>query len=233
MIKIHDNIIKNNKWEFDEEVTKVFDEMLERSIPDYNNMRSLVFNIGKHFIKDNKTIMDIGCSNGLSIKEFINNFKNNFILLDVSEPMLEVCRIKYKNNNNVKIINNDLRIGVPKAKCCLILSILTLQFTPIEYRQNILKDIYENLDVGDGFILVEKVLGNTSYIDEILVNEYYMIKKNNMYTNEQIQSKRKSLEGVLVPITESWNIELLKQAGFNKIDCFWRYLNFCGFLAIK
>lgn len=230
---MQDKIIKNGKWEFDEEVTNVFDEMLGRSIPDYETMRKLVYNIGKHFVKSNTTIMDIGCSNGIAVKPFVNSFDNEFLLLDVSEPMLEACRMNYENKPNVRIKNYDLRQGVPNLNCSLILSILTLQFTPIEYRHKIVKSIYESLDDGGCFVLVEKVLGNTSTIDDILTDEYYSIKKEHQYTNEQIASKRKSLEGVLVPVTENWNIELLKQAGFTKIDCFWRYLNFCGFVAIK
>ena len=49
----------------------------------------------------------------------------------------------------------------------------------------------------------------------------------------QIADKRKSLEGVLVPITAKWNENLLKECGFKQIDCFWRCLNFAGWVAIK
>jgi len=54
-----------------------------------------------------------------------------------------------------------------------------------------------------------------------------------LHPQEQIASKRKSLEGVLVPITARWNEDMLKAAGFRKIDCFWRNLNFAGWIAIK
>ena len=232
-IVYQDKIMKEGKWMFDEEVTQVFDEMLGRSIPDYDSMRSLVFNIGSHFIKPNTVIMDIGCSNGIAVKPFVRKFDNQFMLYDVSEPMLRACQANYEDNPNVTVKNYDLRQGVPKLNCSLILSILTLQFTPIEYRHKIVKSIYDALEDNGAFILVEKLLGNTSEIDDVLVSEYYEVKKEHQYTNEQIANKRKSLEGVLVPVTENWNIELLKQAGFQKIDCFWRYLNFCGFIAIK
>ena len=66
-----------------------------------------------------------------------------------------------------------------------------------------------------------------------MVAKYYGIKAENAYTQEQIESKRKSLEGVLVPITADWNRNLLETAGFRQIDCFWRYLNFAGFIAVK
>jgi tRNA (cmo5U34)-methyltransferase len=66
-----------------------------------------------------------------------------------------------------------------------------------------------------------------------MVDLYYKMKSDNGYSQEQIERKRLSLEGVLVPVTAKWNEELLKQAGFKYIDCFWRWMNFAGWIAIK
>lgn len=230
-----DNINKiDKKWEFDENVTNVFQDMLSRSIPNYEAMRKLVFSLGKHFIKEKSNIVDMGCSNGLSIEQFVKECPNNaYYLYDVSEPMLQACRDKFKDNPLVFVQNNDLRNGIPTDNIDLALSILTLQFTPIEYRQNILQDVYDKLNKGGAFIIVEKVLGNSAIIDNLLVKEYYSMKQNNGYTQEQIENKRKSLEGVLVPLTSSFNEHLLSQVGFKYVDCFFRFLNFSGWIAIK
>ena len=77
------------------------------------------------------------------------------------------------------------------------------------------------------------MLGNTAEIDEVMVKNYYDAKFANGYSQEQIERKRLSLEGVLVPVTANMNEELLKQAGFRHIDCVWRWMNFAGWLAIK
>lgn len=230
-----DNVIveSGKKWEFDDEVARCFDDMLERSIPDYENMRSLVYAVGRNYARRGKAVMDIGCSNGNAALPFVKEFKNHFVLCDVSESFLDLCRRGFKGYPNVDIMNHDLRNGVPPVESSLILSILTVQFTPIEYRQKIIKSIYDNLEEGGALILVEKLLGSSFDIDNVLVGEYYAIKAEHKYTNEQIQNKRKSLEGVLVPVTEQWNMDLLHGAGFKKIECFWRYLNFAGYLAVK
>lgn len=230
--------VKGKKWEFDEDVTQCFDDMLERSIPDYENMRNLCFTLGQRFVKQNTNIVDIGCSNGLAIYPFIkkNGACNHYKLYDVSKPMLEACKEKYSGyveSGLVEVAEHDLREGIGILNNSVVLSILTIQFTPIEYRQKIIESIYNSLNEGGAFIYVEKLLGNTNKLDSVFVDEYYNIKKEHSYTQEQIQDKRKSLEGVLVPITENWNIELLKSSGFKQIDCFWRYLNFAGFIAIK
>lgn len=222
------------KWEFNEEVTKVFDNMLSRSIPNYETMRELCFMVGRNFVTNNGLVSDIGCSNGLASEKFIQAFPNaRFVLSDVSEPMLKACQDKYKDNKNVSVIYHDLRNPLHTKGNDLIISSLTLQFTPIEYRWNILQSVFDSLKQGGALILVEKVLGNSARINDILVDEYYNIKRENGYTEELIQNKRKSLEGVLVPLTAEFNEHFLSMCGFREVDCFWRCLNFCAWVAIK
>lgn len=222
------------KWEFNKEVTNVFDNMISRSIPDYETMRKLCYMIGRNFITNGGTISDIGCSNGLASEDFIYNFPNaNFVLSDVSESMIESCKERYDGIGNVSVIYHDLRNGIPTHNNDLVISSLTLQFTPIEYRWGIIQSIYDGLRNGGALILVEKVLGENSNIDNILVEEYYNIKRNNGYSDELIMNKRKSLEGVLVPLTAKFNEYLLNRCGFSQVDCFWRCLNFCAWVAIK
>src|SRR5690606_4570024 len=59
----------------------------------------------------------------------------------------------------VDIREHDLRQGVPAEPASLILAVLTLLFTPIEYRQRIVSDAYATLQPGGAFIVVEKILG--------------------------------------------------------------------------
>ena len=234
---MQDNTNPIGKWEFNEDVTKVFGDMLSRSIPNYETMRELCFRVGRNFLHEGSVVADIGCSNGLSVEKFVRAYPDNhFILNDVSEPMLSACRERYREeveSGNVVVLNYDLRDGVPFSGVDLCISCLTIQFTPIEYRQKILSAIYDGLREGGALILVEKVLGKTSTLDSLFVKEYYDIKRENGYSEERIATKRKSLEGVLVPLTSEFNEHLLDGAGFRKYDCFWRCLNFCAWVAIK
>lgn len=236
--KGHDNYIPTKKWEFDKDVTDVFPDMLSRSIPSYENMRELIYRMARNFVKEGTNVLDIGCSTGIASELLIQNFgsKCNFLLTDISLPMLEKCRAKYAKeiqDGYVNVKYSDLRENLPVKGCSLIMSCLTIQFTPIEYRQHIFQNIYESLEPGGALILVEKVMGNSNDIDQVLVKEYYDIKRDNQYSEEQIKSKRKSLEGSLVPLTIDMNEWLLEMSGFRKVDTFWRYLNFVALVAIK
>ena len=66
-----------------------------------------------------------------------------------------------------------------------------------------------------------------------MVESYYRLKSAHGYSQEEIERKRLSLEGVLVPVTARWNEELLYMAGFRQVDCFWRWMNFAGWVAVK
>lgn len=231
-----DEVVQEYPWKFNEEVSEVFSDMLSRSIPDYDNMRDLMFRMAKNFVTPYSNVLDIGCSTGLSAKMLIEckeAEKTDFMLIDISEPMLRKCRELYKERKNVDVLRWDITEGCPVCRCSVIISCLTLQFVPIEYRQKIISSIYDSLNKGGALFLVEKVIGNSHTIDKVMVDEYYEIKRENAYTEEQISAKRKALAGNLVPLTIKMNESLLEVAGFRKIDTFWRYLNFCGIIAVK
>ena len=239
---MRDNLIQkeNTKWTFDSDVTNCFDDMLSRSIPQYDVMRKCVVDLSRIYLKDKEKFdcLDVGCSNGLMIKNMIDNIdvkgiKGNQTGIDVSEPMLAKARELFKSNHNVYIRNCDLRTDYPNGSYDIITCILSLMFTPIEYRQNIVQNMYDSLNHGGCLFLVEKVLGNSSQISDMFIENYYDMKRENGYSQEQIDRKRLSLEGVQVCVTSDWNIELLKQAGFRKVDVFWRWCNFMGVIAIK
>ena len=237
-MSITDQVMPDSKWEFDKDVTDVFDNMLERSIPQYNVMRQTCFDLGCKFVQHKTDIVDLGCSKGEALAPFITKFGayNHYIGIEVSQPMIEASKERFKGyikTGVVDIQDLDLRYTYPACQASLTLAILTIQFTPIEYRLRLLNDIYENTISGGALIFVEKVLGSNAVIDKTMVDLYYKMKSDNGYTQDQIDRKKLSLEGVLVPVTAKWNEELLQMAGFKYVDCFWRWMNFAGWIAIK
>ena len=239
MQTLKDEINPSGKWEFDSSVTDAFDNMLSRSIPQYQIMRDACFALASKFMKDSTHVVDLGCSRGEALAQLIDKYgaHNRYIGIEISEPMLQAARKRFEGLiacSVVDIKQHDLRkAGLPVVGASVILSILTVQFTPIEYRLRILRDVYNSLRSGGALIFVEKVLGNTAEINDFEVEEYYKLKAENGYSQDQIERKRLSLEGVLVPVTARMNEEFLQAAGFTQVDCFWRWMNFAGWIAIK
>lgn len=229
---------EHGRWQFDRDVADVFENMLARSIPQYSTMRALVFDLGSTLVQSGTAIIDIGCSKGDALEPLVQRFgtANGYIGVELSEPMLEAARRRFATLIEQRIVDIrrlDLRTDYPSEMASLTLAVLTIQFTPIEYRQRIMQRIAGHTLPGGGIILVEKVLGSTAYLDELLTRCYYELKALNGYTSEQIERKRLALEGVLVPVSARWNEDLLREAGFNQVECFWRWCNFAGWIAIK
>ena len=233
-----DRTFPEGKWAFDADVARVFDNMLARSIPQYEVMRQACFDMACRYVQPKTAIVDLGCSRGEALAPLVDRFgaANHFVGVEVSLPMLEAVRQRFRGYIDcgvVEIRDIDLRKDYPPVQASVTLAILTLQFTPIEYRQSILREVWKHTLPGGAFLLVEKILGATAELDGIMVESYYRLKSAHGYSQEEIERKRLSLEGVLVPVTARWNEELLYMAGFRQVDCFWRWMNFAGWVAVK
>lgn len=231
---MRDNVNPGEKWEFNGEVAACFANMLERSIPDYRSMRALSYKLGERFIRPETLIVDVGCSTGLAVEPFVVKYRevNDFLLIDNAPAMAAACRERFKDERRVSVQEGDLWSFLPLQKeASLVLSVLSMQFMPTSYRPAMLRMVYDGMVEGGALIFVEKILSEN--MDDLMVELYYEMKRENGYTDEQIAAKRRSLENVLLPLKAGWNVDLLRTAGFRKVDMFWRCLNFCGWIAVK
>lgn len=228
----------SERWTFDQSVSDVFDDMLRRSIPQYDIMRESVFTVASSFVRPHTQIVDLGCARGEALAPFVaaNGSQNRHIGVDVSAPMLDAARQRFTTEIAAGLVgfsSLDLRTAYPDGDASLTLCVLTLQFIPIDYRQRILQNIYRNTVVGGAVVLVEKVLGASASVGQLMIQLYHAHKARNGYSADEIERKRLALEGILVPVTARWNEDMLHTAGFSEVDCFWRWMNFAGWIAVK
>lgn len=226
------------RWAFDGEVTKVFEDMLWRSIPGYAAMRQLCEKIAARHIRPRSTVVDLGCSRGGAIANLIATVDPthmvSFVGAEISDPMLEAARDRFKGDPMVRIDKVDLRRAFPEVatgSASVVMAILTLQFVPIEHRARVVRRSREALRDGGVLIVVEKVLGETSWGDDQLIEDYYDFKRANGYSDDEIDRKRLALEGILVSQRATTNVEMLRGEGFHEVEQFWQHLNFCGWIA--
>jgi len=225
--------LPDGKWEFDMSVTRVFDDMIARSIPQYDALRGLVASLARRFGADGGTVLDLGCSTGLSIEALAGKARR-VVGVEISESMLDVVRTKFVSYGNVEIEALDLRHDFPEIDGVdVALAVFTLQFVPVEYRAGVVRRVFDSLAPGGAFIVAEKVLGETATTQAAFVDVYHAFKEEQGYSREEVDRKALSLEGRLVSLTPAGNEGLLRAAGFYRAECFWRWANFTAWLAIK
>ncbi len=242
MKPLKDEVFKDQQppadFAFGEKVARVFDDMLDRSVPFYQEIQRMVAEMATDFAVDGTNIYDLGCSTGTTLLNLDACVGPGvkFIGVDYSEEMLKRCQEKLVERGfrrEHKLICADLNQGVAIHNASMVLMVLTLQFVRPLYRDTLVKSIVQGLNENGCLILVEKVLGEDSVFNRLFIKYYYDLKEQHGYSKMEIAQKREALENVLVPYKLLENREMLLRAGFRYCDVFFKWYNFCGIIALK
>jgi tRNA (cmo5U34)-methyltransferase len=150
--------------------------------------------------------------------------------------MLDKAREKLKAlgfSRSLQLVLADLNKGVSVSNASVVMLNLTLQFVRPVFREKVIENIAEGMVPGGCLILVEKVLSEDSMINRLFIKHYYEMKKRNGYTEMEIAQKREALENILIPYHYDEDRQLLLDHGFQSVDSFFRWYNFCGIVAVK
>jgi len=233
-----DEITKVSDFKFGTTVVNVFDDMVSRSVPYYNEMQRMLAEIAADHVKEGTFVYDLGCSTGTTLIGLDQLIPSDirFIGIDESQEMLDKCDVKLKEAGFVRpydLVAGDLHQQLPITNGSVVILCLTLQFVRPLYRERLLKNIYDGLNPGGVLLLVEKVLAESSIFNRDFIKYYYNYKRRNHYSELEISQKREALENVLIPYKLSENMLLLKEAGFADCEIFFKWYNFSGMIAYK
>jgi len=233
-----DNIFEKpikKQFEFDEDVAAVFDDMLSRSVPHYEDMLHLTTSFALKYTQKNSRVYDLGCSTATTLINIAKNSENDLDLIGIDTSTAMLQRAKHKANAygiDIKFIEDDI-FNVNFQKSNVIISNYTLQFIRPLQREKLIKKIYDSLEVGSVFIFSEKVITDNKILNKQYIDEYYDFKKTQGYSEFEISQKREALENVLIPYSYEENKKMILDAGFSHFDCLFKWINFATFIAIK
>ncbi len=233
-----DEIFKGNyngSFEFNETVAVVFDDMITRSIPLYDEFIKSTMAVVSRFCPDGSRIYDFGCSTANTLLAIDRACKNNYELIgiDSSEHMLKQAASKIiAYGSEIVLVHDDILSSETMNAHCVI-SNFTMQFIKPEIRMQAFQKAFDTLDGGGVFIFAEKLASPHEELNELMTERYYEYKKHQGYSELEIMQKRSALESVLMPFSEEQNIEYAKNAGFIHTEAILRVLNFALFVAFK
>lgn len=232
--KVFEKPIKK-QFEFDEEVAVVFDDMLSRSVPFYDEAMKLSAHFAAINIGENERVYDLGCSTASLLLQIEREVRHNIQLIgiDNSEAMLQQASKKiHAFNSSAKLEYGDI-LNFDYEEAAVICSNYTMQFVRPPVRADFVKKIYEALKPGGLFIFSEKVISNDKELNKQMIDTYYDYKKAQGYSEYEIVQKREALENVLIPYTEEENKQMLLNAGFSHCESIFKWVNFETFIARK
>jgi tRNA (cmo5U34)-methyltransferase len=223
------------KFEFDEAVASVFDDMLSRSVPFYDEVRALIIALILQEAKEGMKVLDLGVSTAKFLLEL--HAKSEIALclkgIDNSEAMLQRAKQKREAFGARIILELADMINYDYANEDVIVANYTLQFIRPMQRLELVRRLYEGLNESGLFVFSEKVVFDDKVLDKQMIDIYYDYKKEQGYSEYEIAQKREALENVLIPFTIEENIRMCKEAGFKRVDTIFQWANFVTFVAKK
>ncbi len=244
---IKDTIFVNEKlgdepFRFDETVTRVFPDMLQRSIPGYSASIEAIGSLAARHVTAGSHAYDLGCSLGaatLAMRQGIREPACRIFAIDNSPAMIDKCReilaaddARHPDAVPVDLVLGDIREAAIQDASMVVLN-YTLQFLSVADRDQVIRRIHRGMNPGGLLVLSEKVVDDDPHMEELLVDLHLEHKRRNDYSALEISRKRAALENVLIPETVAAHRERLQAAGFAHSAVWLRYFNFVSIIAIR
>jgi tRNA (cmo5U34)-methyltransferase len=157
------------------------------------------------------------------------------IAVDNSAAMVERCKLHLEGFRSdvpvtVELADiNDIEIN----NASVVALNFTLQFIPQPQRFALLEKIYQGLNPGGVLLLSEKIKGENTLVDDLLIDLHHDFKRANGYSELEISQKRSAIENVMRPETLAAHFERLSNIGFQHTQVWYQCFNFCSMIAIK
>jgi len=229
-------------FRFDEDVARVFPDMLRRSIPGYSASIEAIGSLAARYVKPATNCYDLGCSLGaatLAMRQAIRVPGCRIIAIDNAVAMTDRCQkiigeddAQNEHPTAVDIVLGDIRNADIRNASMVVVN-YTLQFLDVADRDVMVKRIHGGLLPGGLLVLSEKVVDVDPHMEELLVDLHREHKRRNAYSELEIGRKRAALEDVLVPESVSVHRERLQRAGFAHVAVWQRHFNFVSIVAFK
>lgn len=229
---------KPSDFKFSSKVAGVFDDMVNRSVPFYEEMQRMVAELVADHATPHSNIYDLGCSTGNTMIHMNEKVDDSipFIGVDDSKDMLQKCRnklLQFDVKRSFDLVVADLNKDVQIENASVVVLCLTLQFVRPINRERLIRQIFEGLNKDGALIIIEKILAEDSRFNRDFIKYYYDMKRRHHYSEMEIAQKREALENVLIPYKLSENITILRDAGFEHCEVFFKWYNFAGIIAKK
>jgi len=225
-------------FRFDERVSAVFDDMVERSVPYYNEIQRMTVELARDFATPGSNVYDLGCSTGTSLELLDSGVDPSvrFVGIDNAASMLDQAREKLghlPSGRPCELIEADIHMLPRLENASVVMLVLTLQFVRPLYRERLIRNIFDGMAKNGCLILVEKITSPNGMVNRLFIEHYYEMKRRNGYSDLEIAKKREALENVLIPYRYEENVALLREAGFGTVEEFFRWYNFSAMIAVK
>jgi len=229
-------------FRFNDEVARVFPDMLRRSIPGYAASLEAIGSLAARYVKQGTLCYDLGCSLGAAsivMRQGIRAADCRIVAVDNAPAMVSRCReiveedrTRSPERTPIEVVEGDV-LDTELANASMVVLNYTLQFLAVDNRDEMIRKVFDALIDGGVLMLSEKVVDPDLAMEALLVDLHHEHKRRNDYSALEISRKRAALENVLIPETVKDHRDRLMRSGFSSAAVWLRYFNFVSIIAIR
>lgn len=190
--------------------------------------------------KHNLQVLDLGAGLG-DLSQLIYDLgeeipqKLKVIAVENSIDMLDKLDERFEGQNTVVVHENNLReegclephrLVVP-CQSDVIVSMLLTSFVGQTYIQNLFQEVYDNLNTGGAFVLVDEMPTLLNKLNSIIRDANPSNNLNEIYTEEH------GYQGTQVVLPIEMYLQTLQAVGFRQIETFYNNNKLRGLLCLK
>ncbi|MCA9066328.1 MAG: carboxy-S-adenosyl-L-methionine synthase CmoA [Planctomycetaceae bacterium] len=223
---------------FDEQVVRVFPDMIARSVPGYASILSMIEQLAVRFVQPGSRVYDLGCSLGAATMLIRRQAPPDCTIHAVDNSAAMISRLQTNLDAEpaggcpVELHQTDLREMVISRASLVVLN-LTLQFVPVDDRVTVLKRVYDGLLPGGALLLSEKVCFQDTRQQHLMTDLHHDFKRAHGYSDLEIAQKRTAIENRLIPETLEAHTDRLRAVGFSTVAPWFQCFNFVSILAVR
>ena len=225
-------------FRFDEQVVRVFPDMIARSVPGYELVVPLIGLLARRYAQPDSRIYDLGCSLGaasLAMSLAVQTRGVGIVAVDNSVAMVERCKqnlVEHPGLVPVDVRLEDMR-DTEIDNASVVVMNFTLQFLDRGQRQALIDRIAHGLRKGGALIISEKICFDDQLQQSDQTTWHHDFKRSQGYSELEIARKREALEDVLQPETETVHFNRLQQAGLTRPRRWFQCFSFASYIAFK
>lgn len=224
-------------FRFDDRVARCFDDMIRRSVPGYDLSLQSIATLTRRYFQPGSTVVDLGASLGASTLAMIDGISGRpgrVLAVDNSESMVERLKTNLSGYDglDISVRQSDIMETEIQDASVVVLN-YTLQFIEPGSRLELMRRIASGLRPGGILILSEKVTFDDAEEEELLTEWHHDFKRDNGYSDLEIEQKRAAIENVLIPDSVEAHRKRLLASGFGRVVLWSQAFRFASLVAIR
>jgi tRNA (cmo5U34)-methyltransferase len=215
-----------------DEIAQVYDEQRKKLIPCFEDFYGIAVSLAA-LKTDSPRILDLGAGTGLMSSLLLNRYPDARItLIDISEGMLDVAKLRFKDNVNVSFIAADYLKYEYSEQYDLVISSLSIHHLEDQEKKQLYQLIFSVMHSKSIFINADQVHGSTLPLDELYKSDWRSKVEASGLTAKELTAayERTKLDKMS---TLDQQLTWLTEIGFVNVDCVYKYYNFVVIFARK